>query len=151
MQPNQAPQQPVQAKGQAQMPQQPFTASHNHIYETLRNSLMALHQQGVPGMDEVLHALNKAHVVQMKNAQGQPQMPMQAGQAVMGALTGQMPPQMGGAGVYNQGGTMSVGGHTPSFNGVSLGGALGMQQGMPFGSANVNGNQVAQFGPQGGQ
>lgn len=133
-------------KGQAQMPQQPFTASHNHIYETLRNSLMQLYKSGVPGMDEVLNALNKSHVAQLKNSQGQPQMP------AMGQSQGQMPPQMGGAGAYNQGGTMSVGAHTPPINGMSLGGSVGMQQGMPFGSANVNGNQIGSFGPQqGGQ
>lgn len=60
-----------------QMTQQQFTSSHHHIYDTLRNTLMGLVKQGIPGMEEVLTALNKAHVSQMKNQQQSPQMPQQ--------------------------------------------------------------------------
>lgn len=93
--------QPKNQQSQQQaMPQQQFTGTHNHIYETLRNSLMQLHQQGVPGMAEVLQALNKAHVDQLKGQQQAPQMPQgyqaqspsgQVMQAVMGNMGQQRP------------------------------------------------------------
>jgi hypothetical protein len=103
MQPSQTPMGPAQqGGGKAQAPVQQFTATHNHIYETLRNNLMELYKQGVPGMDEVLHALNKSHVMQLKGMQQQPaQMPQMgaaAGQAMMGggqgAMMGAAAPQM---------------------------------------------------------
>lgn len=73
------------------MPQQPFTGTHNHIYETLRKYLMQLHSQGVPGMDEVLNALNKSHIKQM----GQMQQPMQPQQMQQPQQPPQMPQQGG--------------------------------------------------------
>ena len=64
--------------GKPQLPDKPFTAAHNHIYNALRSTLMNLVQQGVPGIEEVLTALNNSHVNQLKNASQQPpQMPQQ--------------------------------------------------------------------------
>lgn len=48
------------------------------------------------------------------------------------------------AGVYNQNGVTSIGGKLGP-----VGAALGMDHGVPFGSANVNGKVVGSFGPQG--
>lgn len=44
-----------------QQPQQ-FSPQHHQVYDFLRQALMHLHQQGVPGMDKVLNALNMTHV-----------------------------------------------------------------------------------------
>ncbi len=49
-----------------------------------------------------------------------------------------------GGGMYNKGGVKSVGGHIGPF-----GGALGLDRGKPFGSANINGRMIGHFGPQG--
>lgn len=83
-------------KGKApQMPSMPFTASHNHIYNTLRNSLMELVKQGIPGMEKVLAALNNEHVNGIKSqSQQAPTMP----QGVSAGEIGQVvrPPMPGG-------------------------------------------------------
>lgn len=64
------------AKKSATMPAQPFSASHHHIYNTLRDSLMKLVQQGIPGIEKVLAALNNEHVNGMKSqSQQAPTMP----------------------------------------------------------------------------
>lgn len=93
MNPNQSPQPPQQQASSAgggksaQMPQQPFTPSHHHIYNTLRNNLMELVKAGVPGIDKVLAALNNSHVDGIKSqAQQPPQMPQQ--QAAGGVMGG---------------------------------------------------------------
>ena len=83
-------QQPSRGKG-PQLPQQPFTPAHTHIYDTLRNTLMGLVKQGVPGMDKVLAVLNNEHVNGIKSqAQQAPQMPQQ-GQL---GQQSQIPPQV---------------------------------------------------------
>jgi hypothetical protein len=65
-------------KKSPQMPSQPFSATTHHIYNTLRNSLMSLVQQGVPGIEKVLAVLNNEHVNGMKQqAQAAPTMPQQ--------------------------------------------------------------------------
>jgi hypothetical protein len=56
---------------------QQFAPHHNQIYEMLRSTLMQLHQQGVPGIDQVLNSLNQQHVKQMK---GMPQPTMNPAQ-----------------------------------------------------------------------
>lgn len=72
-------------QGGAKMPQTPFSAAHHHIFNTLRDNLMELVKQGVPGMEKVLAALNNAHVDGIKTqAQQPPQMPQQS----------QIPPQV---------------------------------------------------------
>ena len=43
-------------------PTSQFTDDHHQIYNYLRQGLMQLHQQGVPGIDSVLKALNDSHV-----------------------------------------------------------------------------------------
>lgn len=40
---------------------QAFTDQHNGVYNTLRNQLMQYHSAGVPGMEDVINALNKTH------------------------------------------------------------------------------------------
>lgn len=65
-------------KKSPQMPGQPFSPSHHHIYNTLRNNLMDLVKAGVPGIEKVLAALNNEHVNGMKSqAQQAPTMPQQ--------------------------------------------------------------------------
>ena len=85
--------QPTRGKGggKATMPSQPFTAAHNHIFNQLRNTLMTLVQQGVPGMEDVLSALNNSHVNGLKSTAQQPQMPQQQPQQGGGQ---QIPPQV---------------------------------------------------------
>jgi hypothetical protein len=41
--------------------QQQFTQDHHQIYNYLRQALMQLHMQGVPGISDILGALNQAH------------------------------------------------------------------------------------------
>jgi hypothetical protein len=73
---------------QPQMPQQEFSPSHHHIYNTLRDNLMSLVKAGVPGIDKVLAALNNAHVDGIKSqTQQAPQMPQQMPQGIMGGGT----------------------------------------------------------------
>lgn len=85
-------------QGNPKMPQVPFSAAHHHIFNTLRNSLMDLVKQGVPGMEKVLAALNNAHVEGIKTqAQQPPQMPSQQAQ---------IPPQVLAQLMGNQGGGM---------------------------------------------
>ena len=40
---------------------QQFTPQHHQIYEMLRQALMQLHQQGVPGIDKVLLSVRDHH------------------------------------------------------------------------------------------
>ena len=79
---------PNQSK-MAQQPMQPFTQQHNQVYEQLRQALMKLHQQGVPGMDQVLNSLNQQHVKLAGGRGGQAQQPQPA-------PTPQAPQQNGG-------------------------------------------------------
>jgi len=82
----------IQAVGGAmgQLGQQAMSPAHDHAYNMLRNTLMSLLQQGVPGIDQVLDTLNKVHVDQYRPGgaismpkkrmpQGNPQMPAQVG------------------------------------------------------------------------
>ena len=44
------------------MVQQPtFNDQHNNVYNTLRNQMMQYAAAGVPGMEDVVNALNKTH------------------------------------------------------------------------------------------
>lgn len=79
--------QPKGKGGKAQMPSQPFTAAHNHVFNQLRDTLMSLVQQGIPGMEDVLTALNNSHVNGLKSTAQAPQMPQQGGGQ-------QIPPQV---------------------------------------------------------
>lgn len=91
------PQAAAQMPQMAQQMQQPqgqmqggLSPAHNQIFENLRQVLMNLHSQGVPGMDKVLGALHNAHMNGMKQANTAPTMP----QRPTGAL--QAAPTMGG-------------------------------------------------------
>ena len=62
------------------MPQTPMTDAAqptpqidpNAVFEEVRKALMMLVQLGIPGMDKVLHALNKVHVdMQAQNSGAQ--------------------------------------------------------------------------------
>lgn len=88
------PTQPYSSGKSPQLPTQPFTPSHHHIYNTLRNNLMELVKAGVPGIEKVLAALNNSHVDGMKQqAQQPPQLPQQPTQGAMGGGgVGQAPP-----------------------------------------------------------
>lgn len=65
-----------------QSQQQPmaFTDAHNAIYNGLRDVLMRHQASGVPGMDKVVNALNKAHQEGMMNYQPSRPRPMAATQ-----------------------------------------------------------------------
>lgn len=79
------------------MPSRPFNASDHHIYNTLRNSLMELVKSGVPGIENVLTALNNSHVDGMKTqAQQTPTMPQQQSQIPPQVLAQLMGSQGGG-------------------------------------------------------
>jgi hypothetical protein len=60
MNPNQQTAQPIQ---------QPFTDEHNGVYNTLRNQIMQYSAAGVPGMEDVVNALNKTHTKLMSSYQ----------------------------------------------------------------------------------
>lgn len=49
---------------------QPFTDSHNDVYNGLRNLMLHYNAAGVPGMDKVLNTLNKTHTEVSQNYQG---------------------------------------------------------------------------------
>lgn len=51
--------------------------------------------------------------------------------------------------IYTQPGLMSIGGQTPMIGGNRFGGTVGVAQGHPFGSFNMNGRILGKFGPQG--
>lgn len=70
-------------------------------------------------------------------------------QALLEALKNMGQPNPNGVGTnygpaYTEPGLVSVGGQLGP-----VGGTLGMDHGQPFGSANINGNLLAAFGPQG--
>jgi hypothetical protein len=61
--------------------QPPFTDQHNGVYNTLRNQMMQYAAAGVPGMEDVVNALNKTHTKLMSSYQpGQPVPPRQVAQ-----------------------------------------------------------------------
>lgn len=51
-------------------------------------------------------------------------------------------------GTYNQGGIKSIGGKIGTSSRY-LGGTLGVDNGKPFGNANISGKSIGSFGPQG--
>ena len=66
-----------------------LSPQHNQIYEQLRQALMGLHKQGIPGIDQVLNTLNQQHVKLAGGRGGQAQQPQPA-------PTPQAPQQNGG-------------------------------------------------------
>ena len=62
--------------------------AHDHVYNQLRTTLMGLLQKGVPGIDQVLDALNKVHVDQYR-----PQKPPTMPKRGMSQQAPQMPQQ----------------------------------------------------------
>ena len=67
--------QPVNTNQQNGQQIQPFTDQHNGVYNTLRNQIMQYASAGVPGMEDVVNALNKTHTKLMSNYQ--PSQPIQ--------------------------------------------------------------------------
>ena len=89
--PQQAANPPSQSgKKGAAMPTAPFTPAVHHFYNSLRSFLMQ-HVGKIPGIEDVLTAVNNAHVSGLKQQAAQPpQLPQQA----QGAPQGQLPPQL---------------------------------------------------------
>lgn len=56
-------------------PQTPsFNSQHHDVYNALRNTLMGFVQAGIPGMDQVLNALNQQHTKMITPQQAAQQM-----------------------------------------------------------------------------
>lgn len=67
-----------------------FSSQHDRVYQHLRDTLGALMKQGIPGLENVLHALNKEHVNQMKQGaqiQPKPNLPSQPPQMPMNPVS----------------------------------------------------------------
>lgn len=65
----------------------PFTDQHNGVYNTLRNQMMQYAAAGVPGMEDVVNALNKTHTKLMSSYQPtQPAQPARPATPVNPAL-----------------------------------------------------------------
>ncbi len=69
MNPTNTVQQPPNPKTQGMPFPQPFTDQHNGVYDTLRNQMMQYAAAGVPGMEDVVNALNKTHTKMMSSYQ----------------------------------------------------------------------------------
>lgn len=74
---------------------------------------------------------------------------------ILAAIQKMGKPNLNGVGtnygpVYTEPGLASLGGFANLPGGNEVGGTLGVDNGQPFGSANVNGNNLGSFGPQDG-